>query len=111
MEIPLKFGWAFRSQPNLKIPSSYKHRAIGNRGYTNEVRLSGLSETRAGGFSLYSPRFLVCSRSVRLSAGRDPPKRDAPKSACLPSSRPFTRLTKIALSCLGLESGQTHLIY
>ncbi|MBE9104849.1 hypothetical protein IQ229_07815 [Nostoc cf. edaphicum LEGE 07299] len=36
-----------------------KHRAIGNRGYTNEVRLRGLSETRAGGFSLYSPRLLV----------------------------------------------------
>ncbi|WP_292709618.1 MULTISPECIES: HNH endonuclease [unclassified Nostoc] len=36
-----------------------KHRAIGNRGYTNEVRLRGLSETREGGFSLYSPRLLV----------------------------------------------------
>ncbi|MEH2355719.1 hypothetical protein [Nostoc sp.] len=46
-----------------------KHRAIGNRGYTNEVRLRGLSETRAGGFSLYSPRLLV----------GNPPKRDAPK--------------------------------
>jgi len=30
-----------------------KYRAIGNRGYTNEVRLRGLSETREGGFSLY----------------------------------------------------------
>ncbi|MEH1953546.1 hypothetical protein [Nostoc sp.] len=29
------------------------------------VRLRGLSETRAGWFSLYSPRLLVCSRSVR----------------------------------------------
>jgi hypothetical protein len=36
-----------------------KYLAIGNRGYTNEVRLRGLSETRAGGFSLYSPRLLV----------------------------------------------------
>ncbi|MEH1790186.1 MAG: transposase [Nostoc sp.] len=36
-----------------------KHRAIGNRGYTNEVRLRGLSETRVGGFCLYSPRLLV----------------------------------------------------
>ncbi|WP_292708926.1 MULTISPECIES: thioesterase family protein [unclassified Nostoc] len=36
-----------------------KHRAIGNRGYTNEVRLRGLSETREGGFGLYSPRLLV----------------------------------------------------
>ncbi|MBN3991589.1 MULTISPECIES: hypothetical protein [unclassified Nostoc] len=54
------------SPPSGASTNGKKHRAIGNRGYTNEVRLSfgtlrerGLSETREGGFGLYSPRLLV----------------------------------------------------